>query len=125
MARAWRIEYEGAYYHLLSHGNEGRDIFLCYEDCRLVLDTVGEWGERFAIDLFPYVLMPNHYYLLLKARRANLSRAMQWFAGTCMRRFNNRTYSTVSHIVTEIKKKMRTVKELRTLTRQLNSQFRL
>ncbi|MBW2544187.1 MAG: hypothetical protein JRD43_01685 [Deltaproteobacteria bacterium] len=30
MARPWRIEYEGVYYHVLSSGNEGRDIF--YEE---------------------------------------------------------------------------------------------
>ena len=35
------------------------------------------------------------------------------------------TYSAVSHNVTEIKKKMRTDKGLRTLIRQLNSQFKL
>jgi hypothetical protein len=27
MGRAWRIEYEGALYHLLSRGNERGDIF--------------------------------------------------------------------------------------------------
>ena len=40
MARAWRIEYEGAYYHLLSRGNEHRDIFLCGEDLSLFLNTM-------------------------------------------------------------------------------------
>ena len=90
MARAWRIEYEGAYYHLLSRGNERRDIFLCDEDRSMFLDTLGECGERFEIELFSYVLMSNHYHLLLRTRRANLSRAMHWFAGTYTRRFNNR-----------------------------------
>ena len=90
MARAWRIEYEGAYYHLLSRGNERRDIFLCDEDRRLFLDTIAECCERFEIELFSYVLMSNHYHLLLRTRRANLSKAMQWFAGTYTRRFNNR-----------------------------------
>ncbi len=28
MSRGWRIEYEGALYHLLSRGNEGSDIFI-------------------------------------------------------------------------------------------------
>jgi len=28
MSRVWRIEYEGALYHLLSRGNEGSDIFI-------------------------------------------------------------------------------------------------
>ena len=27
MGRAWRIEYEGALYHILSRGNEQKDIF--------------------------------------------------------------------------------------------------
>ncbi len=27
MGRAWRIEYEGGLYHVLSRGNERRDIF--------------------------------------------------------------------------------------------------
>jgi len=90
MARSWRIEYEGAYYHLLSRGNERRDIFLCDEDRNLVLDKIGECGERFEIDIFSYVLMSNHYHLLLRTHRANLSKAMQWFSGTYTRRFNNR-----------------------------------
>ena len=32
MSRAWRIEYEGALYHLMSRGNEGRDIFIDKND---------------------------------------------------------------------------------------------
>jgi len=90
MARAWRIEYEGAYYHLLSRGNERRDVFRADADRRLFLETLGESCERFDIDLFAYVLMPNHYHLLIRTRQANLSRAMHWFCGTYTRRFNNR-----------------------------------
>ena len=55
MARSWRIEYEGAYYHL-SRGNERRDIFLCDEDRSMFLDTIGECGEQFEIELFSDVL---------------------------------------------------------------------
>ena len=47
-------------------------------------------ASGFEIELFSYVLMSNHYHLLLRTRRANLSRAMHWFAGTYTRRFNNR-----------------------------------
>jgi REP element-mobilizing transposase RayT len=90
MARAWRIEYEGAYYHLLSRGNERRDIFRSDADRRMFLDTLSESCERFDFELFAYVLMPNHYHLLIRTRQANLSRAMQWFSGTYTRRFNNR-----------------------------------
>jgi len=42
-------------------------------DRRLFLDTLGEMAQRFEIDVFVYVLMDNHYHLLLCTPRANLS----------------------------------------------------
>ena len=77
MARPWRIEYEGAYYHILSRGNEGREIFYRNEDKGLFLDTLGEMSDRFDVDVFAFVLMSNHYHLLVRTNPANLSRAMQ------------------------------------------------
>jgi putative transposase len=88
MARAWRIEYEGALYHVLSRGNERRGIFLDDDDRRLFLAGLAEAGERFAVDVFAYVLMDNHYHLLLRTRRANLSKAMQWVGLSYTTRFN-------------------------------------
>jgi len=88
MARAWRIEYEGALYHVLSRGNERRDIFLDDDDRRMFLTGLAEAGERFALDVFGYVLMGNHYHLLLRTRRANLSKAMQWLGLSYTTRFN-------------------------------------
>jgi hypothetical protein len=54
MARAWRIEYEGALYHVLSRGNEQRPIFIDNDDRLLFLETLGEMSERFEIDIFAY-----------------------------------------------------------------------
>jgi len=34
-------------------------------------------SERFEIDVFDYVLIGNHYHLLLKTDDANLSRSME------------------------------------------------
>jgi REP element-mobilizing transposase RayT len=79
MARSWRIEFEGALYNVLFRGNDRRGIIFDNDDRRLFLDTLGEKGQRFEIELFAYVLMNNHYHLLLCIPRANLSRAMQWF----------------------------------------------
>jgi putative transposase len=90
MARAWRIEYEGALYHVLSRGNEKQDIVITDDDRKLFLATAGEMGERFEIDLFAYVLMDNHYHLLFRTNRANLCRSMQWFGATYTKRFNLR-----------------------------------
>lgn len=57
--RAWRIEYEGALYHLLSRGNEGSDIFIDDYDRKGFLDAIEQMSERFEIDAFAYVLMSN------------------------------------------------------------------
>ena len=45
-------------------------------------------SERFKIEIHCWVLMSNHYHLLLKTRQANLSKGMQWFGATYTRRFN-------------------------------------
>jgi REP element-mobilizing transposase RayT len=89
MSRAWRIEYPGAFYHVLSRGNEGRGIFAGDDDRRMFLNTIGEAADRFEIDIAAYVLMNNHYHLLLRTRRANLSKCMQWVGVTYTNRFNS------------------------------------
>lgn len=88
MARQWRIEYEGALYHVLSRGNEKRSIVIDDEDRALFLETLGRMSNRFDVEIYAFVLMDNHYHLLLRTRRGNLSRAMQWFGVTYTRKFN-------------------------------------
>jgi REP element-mobilizing transposase RayT len=90
MSRPWRIEYEGALYHLLSRGNEGNDIFENDRDRKIFLKAVGEMSERFAMRIYAYVLMGNHYHLMVKTERANLKKAMHWFGTTYTQRFNFR-----------------------------------
>jgi REP element-mobilizing transposase RayT len=45
-------------------------------------------AARFEVECFAYVLMSNHYHLLLRAQRANLSKAMQWFGVAYTSRFH-------------------------------------
>ena len=63
MGRAWRVEYEGALYHILSRGNELKDIFYDDQNHLSFLKTISEMSERFEVDIFAYVLMVNHYHL--------------------------------------------------------------
>ncbi|MBD3345055.1 MAG: hypothetical protein GF401_08340 [Chitinivibrionales bacterium] len=90
MSRQWRIEYEGALHHVLSRGNGRHEIFLDDEDRNEFIDLMKETSERFDLDFYTYVLMGNHYHFLMKTRRANLSKSMQWFGATYTRRFNLR-----------------------------------
>lgn len=69
MARAWRIEYEESLYHVLSRGNQGQAIFADDEDRLVFLTTLSEMAERFEVEVCAYVLMGNHYHLLLRTRK--------------------------------------------------------
>ncbi len=88
MTRPLRIEYEGAFYHVLSRGNERKEIFRDDKDRILFTEILGEMSARFSVDIFAYVLMGNHYHLLLRTNRANISKSIQWLGVTYTRRFN-------------------------------------
>jgi REP element-mobilizing transposase RayT len=90
MTRQWRIEYENALYHVMSRGNEQRDIVRDDHDRERFLEILGNMSWRHAVDVHAYVLMNNHYHLLLSTPRANLSRSMQWFSVTYTQYFNSR-----------------------------------
>lgn len=60
MSRPWRIEFKGALYHVLSRGNEQKDIFWDDEDRNCFIRIMGEMSDRFDVNIFAYVLMDNH-----------------------------------------------------------------
>jgi REP element-mobilizing transposase RayT len=78
MARALRIQCPGGRYHVTARGNERREIFWDDTDRFHFLELLGELGRRFGARVHAYVLMDNHYHLLLETPEPNLSRAMQW-----------------------------------------------
>jgi hypothetical protein len=61
MARALRIEYEGAVYHVTARGNERRKIFFCKRDYDKFKEYMNEAKEKYRFLLNAYVLMTNHY----------------------------------------------------------------
>lgn len=97
MARPLRIEYEGAYYHVMSRGNNQQAVFLSDRDRNTFLETLERMSERFDVDIIAYVLMENHYHLLLRTNRSNLSKAMQWLGTTYTTIFNLR-HSEKGHL---------------------------
>lgn len=90
MARKIRVQYPGAVYHVMSRGNQGNAIFREDKDRELFLQTLGETSARTGWQLHAYVLMGNHYHLLLETPEGNLVAGMKWLQGTYTRRFNAR-----------------------------------
>jgi REP element-mobilizing transposase RayT len=78
MARPLRIEYPGAYYHVINRGNAGENIFIDEHDRDKFLEYLAKCVERFTTRIHTYCLMSNHYHVLIETPQANLSRAIQW-----------------------------------------------
>lgn len=74
----------------MSRGNERHDIVRDDGDRRKFLEILGRMCTRLGVEVHAYVLMNNHYHLLLRTPDANLSRSMQWFAVSYTRYFNLR-----------------------------------
>jgi putative transposase len=78
MARPLRVEFGGAFYHVLNRGNAGETIFRSNRDRERFLEYWGKAVERFGIKIHTYCLMTNHYHFLVETPEANLGRAVQW-----------------------------------------------
>ncbi|MCM8813156.1 MAG: transposase [Candidatus Omnitrophica bacterium] len=78
MARPYRLQAENTFYHIMSRGDDRKAIFRRSGDYQKFLFYCQEVCERFRCQLYAYVLMPNHYHLLLETPQPNLSRIMQY-----------------------------------------------
>ena len=90
MPRKARLEFEGAVYHVMDRGDRLEAIFLDEEDRRLFLKTLWQACERTGWRVHSYVLMGNHYHLLMETPEANLSSGMRWLQATYTIRHNVR-----------------------------------
>lgn len=78
MARPLRIDLPGGWYHITSRGQRREPIYHDARDRSEFLARLEEMTMRFGVEVHAYVLMPNHYHLLIRTPKANASRAMQW-----------------------------------------------
>ena len=97
MARPLRIEFEEALYHITARGNRRERIFASDADRARFLEIMARSLPRFGVEVHAYVLLPNHFHLLVRTRRANLSRWMHWVMVTYTISFNRR-HDKVGHL---------------------------
>jgi putative transposase len=79
MARPLRIQFPGAFYHITCRGNEGRNIFIDNAArCRFLI-YLKESLEIYQVVLHAYIMMTNHFHLLIQTKKANCSEFMRHF----------------------------------------------
>lgn len=81
MTRPLRLEFEGALYHVTSRGDRREPIFEDDEDRREWLNVLAEALDRFQATAYAYCLTGNHYHVVLRTHRPNLSRPMRHVNG--------------------------------------------
>jgi len=90
MARPLRFVYPGAIYHVMARGDGGKDIFLVDEDRLLFLHRLGIVCESHGWRVHAWVLMSNHFHLLLETPEPNLISGMKLLLGSYGQGWNRR-----------------------------------
>lgn len=97
MPRKPRIEFAGAFYHIIVRGNQRQKIFNDKQDFLKYLQIIIDYKERYYYYLYSYVLMDNHVHLLVETGNTPLSKIMQGINQRYTMYFN-RKYETVGHL---------------------------
>ncbi|MCL0036928.1 transposase [Thermodesulfovibrionales bacterium] len=88
MSRPLRIEYPGAWYHVMNWGRRREDIFLSPADYGVFIEVLRKTVESWNLKVAAYCLMSNHYHLLVHTPDGNISRCMRHLNGVYTQRFN-------------------------------------
>jgi putative transposase len=98
MPRVARALADEQIYHIINRGNRRDDIFHDDEDFKTMLSLLRSAKKKFEVKIYAYVLMNNHYHLVIYTKYAqSLSKCMQWI-GTSYVRYYNKRYQTTGHL---------------------------
>ena len=91
MARLPRLVVAGQPHHIIQRGTGRQLVFRSAEDFSRMLEMLVDVSKRFDLAIHAYVLMGNHFHLLLTpADRNGLSAGMQALGRSYVRYFNDR-----------------------------------
>jgi len=91
MARPLRIEYPGAWYHVMNRGTGKRSIYITEKHFQYFLSLLELISNRFLAEIHAYCLMQNHYHLMIRTPEGNLQRIMRHLNGVYTQYFNRST----------------------------------
>ena len=88
MPRHRRVHASGLLYHVMARGNNGQKVFLSDKDYEAFLGQLVMVRGRYPFYLYAYVVMPNHFHLLLEVQESPTARIMQSLLTAYVRRFH-------------------------------------
>jgi REP-associated tyrosine transposase len=88
MPRHPRVHAEGLLYHVMARGNEGQKIFLSQSDYQAFIEALRTVRRRYPFFLYAYILMSNHFHLLLEVHRFSTAPIVRSLLTSYVRRFN-------------------------------------
>lgn len=95
MARLPRFVFPGYPQHIIQRGNNRMDILHDEEDYWVLWSTLRDAAERFRCAVHAYVLMPNHFHLLLTPSEADgVGKLMQYTGRFYVQHANRRRSRT-------------------------------
>lgn len=84
-------------YHVMVRGNTGRDIFIDDEDRQKLLKVINNKKREKEFILYAYCLMNNHFHLVLKEYKDDISHIMKRINTTYVVYFNKK-YQLTGHL---------------------------
>ena len=90
MTRPLRLDFEGALWHVTARGNERKEIVRDDADRETFVRVLASVVSRYGWVLHGWVLMPNHYHLVVETPRPTLSDGMRQLGAVYSQAFNRR-----------------------------------
>jgi REP element-mobilizing transposase RayT len=97
LGRKPRFEYPGGVYHLIQRGNNRGYIFENNEDKKFLMSLLEEYSQKMGFDIYGYVIMSNHYHLIIKLSDVPLKDIMHRINNKFSRTFNIK-YKRTGHV---------------------------
>ncbi len=98
MPRQPRFEIEGGLYHVITRGNDRRDIFHSEQDFQKFLSLLKLQKDRLPFFLYAFCLMTNHVHFLIERKTDAVGRIMHRVL-TGYSQYYNRRYKKVGHLL--------------------------
>jgi putative transposase len=87
-----RLQVAGLPVHIIQRGNNRQACFFAEDDYRFFLDHLAQLAARFRCSVHAYVLITNHFHLLISAELASGASQLMKFLGQRYVQYVNRTY---------------------------------